>query len=245
MNMDRKGSVQTALVHLLEQGSLSLPVLLLTEYKRVGLTEPQVMLMIHIMLYQQKEHKAFPTASELSERMNMTKEQIVGLIEQLVRGGFLHIDDEVNEYGLRSERFSLTPLYQQLVSSYIAKEEEDTSTSEESYQFIFRLFEQEFGRALSPMECQMLARWLSEDGHREELIEAALREAVFCGKLNFRYIDRILFEWQRNQVRTAEDAVEYSRKFRQKGMLYQTNVQERSSTRPNGFSFYNWVNQEQ
>ncbi|MFC7441728.1 DnaD domain protein [Laceyella putida] len=242
--MDRKGSVQTALVHLLEQGSLSLPVLLFTEYKRVGLTEPQVMLLIHIMLYQQKEHKEFPTASELRERMNMTEEQIVGLIEQLVRGGFLHIDDEVNEYGLRSERFSLTPLFQQLVSSYISKEEEDTSKSEESYQYIFRLFEQEFGRALSPMECQMLVRWLDEDGQREELIEAALREAVFCGKLNFRYIDRILFEWQRNQVRSAEDAVEYSRKFRQKGMLYQTNVQEKSPARQNGFSFYNWVNQE-
>lgn len=243
--MDQKGSVQTALVHLLEQGSLSLPVLLFTEYKRVGLTEPQVMLLIHIQLYQQKEHKAFPTVKELRERMNMTEEQIVGLIEQLVRGGFLRIDDEVNEYGLRSERFSLTPLFQQLVASYIAREEEEeTSKSRQSYKNMFRLFEQEFGRALSPMECQMLVRWLDEDGQKEELIEAALREAVFCGKLNFRYIDRILFEWQRNQVRSAEEAVEYSRKFRQKGMLYQTNVQEKSPERKNDFLFYNWVKQE-
>jgi DNA replication protein len=160
----------------------------------------------------------------------------------LVRGGFLQIEHEVNEMGLRSERYSLTPLLQQLASSFIDREETESSLDEEAYDQIFRLFEQEFGRALSPIECQMLARWMDEDGYSEELIEAALREAVFCGKVNFRYIDRILFEWQRNNIRTAEEAVEYSRKFRQKGVLYQTSVREKQ--RVNGFSFYNWVNQE-
>ena len=51
---------------------------------------------------------------------------------------------------------------------------------------------------------------------------AALREAVFCGKLSCRYIDRILLEWQRNGIQTPEEAVEYSRKFRQSGILYQS-----------------------
>ncbi|MBA4494452.1 DnaD domain protein [Paenactinomyces guangxiensis] len=241
--MGRKGSLQTALVHLLQEGSIALPVVLLTEYKRVGLSEQEVMLLIHIMLFQEKEQKPFPTVSELEERMSCSSDQIVSSLQQLVRGGFLQIEEEVNEYGVRSERFSTSPLLQQLVASFVNREETDKTVDEEAYSSIFRLFEQEFGRALSPMECELLAQWMDEDGYPVELIEAALREAVFCGKVNIRYIDRILLEWQRNKIQTPEEAIDYSRKFRQKGLLYQTAAKENKPTSTR-FSFYNWVNQE-
>lgn len=242
--MNQKESVQTAMVHLLKQGSVSLPVLLIKEYKRLGLTEAEVMLLIHLFMFQEKENKTFPTVAELEERMNLTQDQIVGLIQHLVTGGFLRIEDEVNEYGLRSESYNLWPLFQQLVSSFIEREQKETEQGTEIYQQVFQLFEQEFGRALSPMECQMLAQWIDEDGYSQELIEAALREAVFCSKLNFRYIDKILFEWQKNNIRTLDEAAEYSRKFRQKGSLYQANIREKTALGGNGFSFYNWVNHE-
>ena len=57
---------------------------------------------------------------------------------------------------------------------------------------IFSLFEQEFGRFLSPMECESISMWLDEDGHSVEIIRAALKEAVLAQKLSLRYIDRIL-----------------------------------------------------
>lgn len=53
--MDRKRSPHTALVQMLQEGSISLPVVLFTQYKRLGLSEGEVMLLIHIMLYQEKE----------------------------------------------------------------------------------------------------------------------------------------------------------------------------------------------
>jgi DNA replication protein len=74
------------------------------------------------------------------------------------------------------------------------------------------------------------------------LILAALREAVFSNKLSFRYIDRILLEWQRNRIRTPEEAAEYAKKFHQKGILYQSSSSQRKDG-PSSFSFYNWVNQ--
>jgi DNA replication protein len=120
-----------------------------------------------------------------------------------------------------------------------------TKTAEQnplSYDNIFQLFEQEFGRPLSPFECEHLTQWLDEDGHSEELIEAALREAVFCSKVSFRYIDRILLEWHRHGVRTVEEAIVHAKKFRQKGMLYQAPTEQKKEN--TGFSFYNWVNQE-
>ncbi len=34
------------------------------------------------------------------------------------------------------------------------------------------------------------------------------------GKLNFRYIDRILFEWKKNGIKTVDQAQNQGRKFR-------------------------------
>jgi DNA replication protein len=242
MEMDRKMSPHTALVHLLEQGSVALPVMLFTEYKRLGLSEGEVMLLLHILIFAEKEGTPFPTVSQLEERMSVSSDQVVRWLQSLVRGGFLQIEEAVEPGGIRSERYSLSPLLQQLAASYLEREVKASTeeTEEETYQTLFSLFEQEFGRPLSPMECETLTQWLDEDGHSEELILAALREAVFCGKVSFRYIDRILLEWQRNHIRTPEEAVEYSRRFRQKGILYQDKKTEKNT---DSFSLYNWVNQ--
>ena len=81
---------------------------------------------------------------------------------------------------------------------------------------LYTCFEKEFGRPLSPFECESLAMWMDDDHHDPIIIKAALRESVMSGKLNFRYIDRILFEWKKNGIKTIEQAKNHGRKFRQK-----------------------------
>ena len=79
---------------------------------------------------------------------------------------------------------------------------------------LFAIFEKEFGRPLSPMECETISGWLDQDRYPEELILLALKESVFAGKVHFRYIDRILLEWSRNRVKNAQDVKQYAQKFR-------------------------------
>jgi DNA replication protein len=79
---------------------------------------------------------------------------------------------------------------------------------------LFQMFEEEFGRLLSPMECETISKWIDEERYSQALIMHALREAVFAGKLHFRYIDRILLDWQHHKVRTVEQAKEHSANFR-------------------------------
>jgi len=55
---------------------------------------------------------------------------------------------------------------------------------------------------------------VDQDSYPEDLILLALKEAVFAGKVHFRYIDRILLEWSRNRVKTVEDAKAHIQKFR-------------------------------
>lgn len=69
---------------------------------------------------------------------------------------------------------------------------------------IFALFEKEFARTLSPMEYELINAWL-KTGISEELIEGALKEAVFNGVSNLRYIDKIIYEWGKKGFKTMED----------------------------------------
>ena len=52
---------------------------------------------------------------------------------------------------------------------------------------LFTIFEKEFGRPLSPMELETISGWVDADRYPDELILLALKEAVFAGKLHFRY----------------------------------------------------------
>jgi DNA replication protein len=79
---------------------------------------------------------------------------------------------------------------------------------------LFTVFESEFARPLSPMEYETIVGWLDQDRYSDSLIMTALKEAVFAGKVHFRYIDRILMEWQRNRITTPEEAKAYTERFR-------------------------------
>lgn len=69
---------------------------------------------------------------------------------------------------------------------------------------IFRTFEKELGRTMSPMELELINGWLIS-GTSEELILGALREAVYNGVSNFRYIDKIIYEWEKKGFKTMDE----------------------------------------
>ena len=69
---------------------------------------------------------------------------------------------------------------------------------------LYSIFEAEFGRPLSPIEMETLIMWLEEDRYSVELIQLALREAVLSQVYNFKYIDRILLNWEKKNIRTKE-----------------------------------------
>jgi DnaD and phage-associated domain len=71
---------------------------------------------------------------------------------------------------------------------------------------LFYLFENEFGRPVTPLEVDQINAWLTESG--PDLTREALRRAVLQGKLNFRYIDRILLGWQKQNLRTLREVAE-------------------------------------
>jgi len=89
------------------------------------------------------------------------------------------------------EQVKLDPLYDRLI---LNKKVENKSSD------IFALFENELGRTLSSFEYELINKWI-DSGVSEDTIKEALKEAILNNVRNFKYIDKIIYEWSKNGVK--------------------------------------------
>lgn len=233
------------------QGNTAIPNLLLQYYKRIALTDQEMMLIIHLHAFA-LEGNDFPSLEAIHERMSLSEGEISTSLNRLLKDGYVDITSSLDNEQKRKESFTLQPLWEKLCTYLInqqAHKEIAASTEgawpddfaqhdDEEEGQLFKRFEQEFARPLSPMEIETISIWLDQDKYDVSLILLALREAVISSKLSLRYIDRILFEWQKNGIKTVDAAREYSKKFRQQKQT--GNLQQQSQDKVE-FTFYNWL----
>ncbi|MFC7392664.1 DnaD domain protein [Scopulibacillus cellulosilyticus] len=224
------------MMDLLVNSHVMVPNLLLENYYLLGLNEEECMLLIHVHSFICKGNY-FPTPDDLADRMSCTPAQCADHLRRLVQKGYINIEQS-NDDQIYSEAYTLEPLWEKLIVHYYQKSANQQNAEQE--EALYTVFENEFGRPLSPIECETLTMWLDQDHHSPELIKAALRESVISGKLNFRYIDRILFEWKKNGVKTLQQAKAHGEKIRNKFTQkreHQTDKNQSSITLP----MYNWL----
>ncbi|TCP31606.1 DNA replication protein [Scopulibacillus darangshiensis] len=224
------------LTDLLVNSNVMIPSLLLDNYYSLGLNERECMLLIHVHAFI-SHGNYFPTPNELSERMSCTPAECAETLRYLIQKGYLAMDQS-KDNNIYSEAYTLLPLWEKLVSHHYQNEVSNESHEQETA--LYTIFENEFGRPLSPIECETLTMWIDQDQHSSELIKAALRESVISGKLNFRYIDRILFDWKKNSVKTLEQAKAHGEKIRQR-FNQKPSQQERKKKPAITFPMYNWL----
>ncbi len=95
-----------------------------------------------------------------------------------------------------------------------ARAREETPPPSQPPIILIRVFEKEFGRPLSPIEIDRIRKW--EEDTAPEVVVEALKRAVLLGKFNFKYIDSILLEWEKNNIRTVREVLEHEARFREK-----------------------------
>ncbi|MFD2704474.1 DnaD domain-containing protein [Salibacterium lacus] len=228
---------QEQALHLLRYGSTPVSNLLFDYYAGIGLNEKEMMMLLHIHRFIE-DHHPFPTPGELSERMAITDDECSNLLRTLINNGFLDMHKKEDDNQVMYETFSLEPLFRRIVEAFY-RPAEDTRAEADEEGGLYELFEQEFARPLSPMEYETISVWMDQDKYSAELIKAALHESVLSGKLNLRYIDRILFEWYKNGIRTKQEAKTHSEKFRKSTSSTGTASKEKLPHYPN----INWLDE--
>lgn len=189
---------------------MAIPKRLFNHYKKLLISEQELAVILHIHRFSH-EGDHFPTPAKISEFMTIDEQKCSELLRQLIQKGLLTIVEFETESEIVNEQYSLDPLWMKIYQDEPVKKDPDQD--KENLMNIFALFEQEFGRALSPFEIEMINIWLDEEKMEPNLIKAALRETVLMSKLNFRYIDRILREWKRKGIKTDEQARQQTKSF--------------------------------
>lgn len=127
---------------------------------------------------------------DIQEKLGFDEEKAVSTFGSLLDKKFIEMEVE-NTNNKIVEKINLTPLYDRLALN--VREKEKTTD-------IYALFERELGRTLSSFEYEMINKWL-EMGIKEDLIKDALKEAILNNVRNFKYIDKIIYEWNKNGIK--------------------------------------------
>jgi len=192
------------LIDIFKQGNMVIPLYFLQHYKDFKLELEEFIFLMY--LYNLGDRFLFDPG-KFSSELNIELMAVMNYVGILTEKHFMRVEVLKNEKGLMEEVVILDDFFNKL--SMIAIDEvNNTSNSENSN--IFEIIEKEFGRTLSPMEYEIIKAWL-DGGFSEELIKEAIKEATMNNVSNLRYIDKILFEWNKAGVKNSGD-VEKNRK---------------------------------
>lgn len=154
---------------------------------------------IILLYFINRRDKIIFNIEKISKELYMDENTILEIINSLTEKKYISIEMS-KENGVIEEFISLD-LFFSKISSLLINETQKNDNND-----IYSKFEKEFGRTLSPIEYETINKWI-ESNIESELIESALKEAVLNGVNSIRYIDKILFEWNKKGYKTARDVV--------------------------------------
>lgn len=195
------------LINLIKDKPIVIPKILFNNYRLLGINDTEF---IVIMLIIYLGGKVIYNPEEFSKELNMSKHEIMKIINDLMEKNILSLIVEKSNKKTY-EYLSIDLLYEKLFNIVIDKHEKDVVIDNS----IFSVFENEIGRPLSPMEYEQIKEWINS-GNSIEMITCALKEAVINGVSNFRYIDTILNDWRKKGYKKREDVVKDRENYRNK-----------------------------
>ena len=151
-----------------------------------------------MLTYFDNDFNNYLNMDELSKNLGIPSDKAYEVFTNLLSKKLIDIKTEKDIEGRMIEKVSLDNFYEMIV------EEEKTEEKKEMKTDIYTKFEQEFARPITSTEYEIINAWL-EHNYNEELIVGALKEAVYNGVRNFRYIDKILYEWNKKGFKTMND----------------------------------------
>lgn len=175
---------------------------ILKTIKKNGLTLDEALLIIYFC--GNNNHPVLDI-EEIQAKFMMSELDIMQAFASITNKNLIKIKMVKNREGKVEELIDLTPFYESIAYDI------DVVEKQQSDESVFALFEKEFGRPLSSMEFELINNWLDK-GIEDELINCALKEAIFNGSFTLRYIDAILSEWTKKGFKSQKDVDLYLKK---------------------------------
>lgn len=109
-------------------------------------------------------------------------------------------------------------------NNQLATNEKEKEYKEEINKYnnnIYELIEENFGRTLNSIEFEVIRNWEDTD-----LTRYAIKQAVLNNKCNIKYIQTILYSYERENIKTVQQAQEREQQFKNKSRQDSTSEPE-------------------
>lgn len=197
---------------------------LIAYYPRLNISDAELLLIIQLEAFNQRG-ESFPSNEKIAANTNLSVTDVGNLIQRLIDRNYLTIEQTTDDQDKIGNKYSLNKLYDALDNyidqNILIKDNKKDKTvavtndlENSPLNYLSRKVEVEFGRYLSPIEREEIAQWLSVDHYDPEIIELALREAVLSQAYSLKYIDRVLLNWQRHNLKTPEEVERFLKRNR-------------------------------
>lgn len=213
------------LENVLKMKPIVLPRFLFNYYLRLGITAEELIILIFVI---DEGDKVVYDPESISNSLCMDKYKVMELLNSLNEKKIISITVEKNSDGKSAEFISLDLLYSKIMGLIVDKKNENKNLDNSD---LFSVFESEFGRTISPMECQVIKGWV-DDNFSHELILEALKEAIYNGATSLRYIETVLYTWRKKGYKTKQDVIASKDKMRE------------SKKEEKEVFYYDWLNDD-
>lgn len=196
---------------------------LIAYYPQLQISDAELLLIIQLEAFSQ-QGETFPSNEKIAANTNLTVADVGNLIQRLIDRDYLTIEQTTDSQDKIGNKYSLDKLYnaldQYISQNVLIKNKHDKkvvvsdSLENNPVNYLSRKVEVEFGRYLSPIEREEVAQWLSVDHYNPDIIELALREAVLSQAYSLKYIDRVLLNWQRHNLKTTAEVERFLKRNR-------------------------------
>lgn len=196
----------------LKVGQTIVPNVLLENYIKLGLTDEEFLVLLQLYYFQQKGNY-FPAPEEIAQKIGKKIEVVYQVLITLQEKKIISLETLQDKNKMKYDQYDLTPLLDRL-SETLSKEEERLNTlmNQQKVKELINVFQQEYGQVLSSMQLEMLGQWLEVDQYDPDVIRLALKEAVLNQTYSMRYIDSILLNWSKENLKTKDQVLAAQRK---------------------------------
>lgn len=194
---------------IINAGTTSINNLIILHLQDLEMSSDEFLLYCNLKMFQEQQ-VFFPSTQQLMTNTGFSEGQIYQLVQSMIQKHFIKIDSQTVKGQKYQDYYDLSPIYQVLLGDQLNSR---TSANLNDIQTLFQKIEVEFGRPLSPIEQQTIQAWIVDDHYSVPLIMLALKEAVLNQAYSLKYMDRILLNWEKNNIKTPEQLQNYNKRL--------------------------------
>jgi DNA replication protein len=185
------------LKRMIKEGMVDFDKLLKKTYKDLGLSELETFLLMELNALKIKDIH-FVTPKILTKKLTITEEEALNLMDELLRKKYLNFVLIKGENGKQKESFDIDLTYRKIIEYYQDKVINEMMKTEYTYdtleEEIVEIIERNFQKQLTPLEVELIMKWVKEYKYTKDDIKEAVLSAIKANKYSISFLDSVLLK---------------------------------------------------